>query len=640
MPSTGFRSAARCSAQAVTKVYTVPANTTSSLSVSVLAPKNAFIFVQSADLDGVGLSSTQTFTPPAGYYSTVPASITGTGRNSGVQLSIHQRKYIASTNAISPDFDTTLPYVWQVKTGVSSTDTFDGTTEPDSTSSGLAYPNGGPTLIGASHQPGSTTNNFSFNKNQNYSNGNTSVYAVGSSAQIYNPMAHPILDVRANPEYCQVHGFFMNALSSIKVAHVNSVNTNISQPSGRRDYGQSGLYQYQFLNPSRSNSSSYSAGYIGYSGNITSYANRGLVVYGDPSVGSTGFGTNSNGYLTYFTNRIFNTTGDGWNAAGSVTTNADNWIYHIARDQSLSTTTSGTSGVDTTGVVPSWKYPLDVMFDGTEASNTTWYTCTTIDTNNNNRTMITRKPTTDNWNQDSQLTPTGNIEVSRLIEPGSTNWVPYWVMQLGGAYFCCFVGNGGGLKNDWQDFKLFKNTGTFSNGTWSEVDMTSYKYVDLGVKPMVISDNIALMGKWSDQTNFTMTNNYVDTVEQSQVAAMTVTSGAESWTENYLDYSQVTDYTPINAAVTQALTDASLTPTGQRTITDGSTLYDTVIHTSDSNFVNILSTVGDRSTASDITDALSTSFERTNLVLNAGESVYVFSESDDTIVQVYGYEDS
>jgi len=124
-------------------------------------------------------------------------------------------------------------------------------------------------------------------------------------------------------------------------------------------------------------------------------------------------------------------------------------------------------------------------------------------------------------------------------------------------------------------------------------------------------------------------------------------SGTDPWVQNALDYSAITKpYVAPAPAVTTALTAASLTGTGTRDVPTTQSLYGKAVHTSDSSFRNILSTYGNapvastiRADDSDLTGELSTDFERTNLVLSPNDKVFIYTEDENTIAQIYGYEE-
>ena len=65
----GFRTSSKLSQYASNLVYTSPGGgTSSSVSISVVAPTKAKVFVQQAALGGVALSSAQTYSPQTGTF--------------------------------------------------------------------------------------------------------------------------------------------------------------------------------------------------------------------------------------------------------------------------------------------------------------------------------------------------------------------------------------------------------------------------------------------------------------------------------------------------------------------------------------------------------------------------------------------
>lgn len=607
MPSNGFRAKKRCIGKAVNKVYTVPANTTSSLSVSVLAPSNAFVFAQSTDLDQVKLSTAQTYTPTSGWLpqADVPESLSNTSRTKNTQFALFTRVNVDKSAAHGVGADDGMGYTWQYR--VSDT---------PASNDALDTSNSEWKTIG----PARTTFNtaVSWDKGENINSGNAD--------NIENLMMHPILDYRADPLKAQ--GFPMwDDGNSPSFFFMNSTNT-VPVEDNRVDWGQSGILRY----PDNTGEFIFSTGpQVLFTGH-PSYGSAGAAIYGAPNASQTGLMVNGSDYISVFTGTPTTMS----NGAGfSNYTTSNNWV----RTQTTAITRD---------VLP--KQSLDVMFTGTESSNSSWYVLFMRRTGADGEITLARKDTTE--------TPTVDTSVERTttdaIDPGGNAFYPHWVVELNGYYYCAVINGtlGGSDKFDSTLQQLWK-TDNWTTGTWSQVSNLP-NYVDLGVKPIIIDDNTMLFAKFSDQTNNSMTyagievdNSCLDAsssgflVDFGSVGLAALEPGAtDTWYEDYRDYSEIVTYVPPNQAVTDAVTDAGITVTGQRTVADGTTLYDVVLHTSDTSFRNILSTKDDRDDDSDVTEATNTSFERTNFVLEAGASIYVYTDSDDTIVQVYGYEDS
>lgn len=619
MPSTGFRSSVRCSSKASNQVYVAPGNTTASISVSVVAPKNAVVFVQPAALDGVTFSTAQTYQTSPGTVNkdSVTTVLRNAARTTTTQFALYNRHNVNLSTGFGPDWQAlNMGYVWQYRAGAD--------VELDTT---IDTTNSNWKTLGPALHDSSTNNRVSFDKGGYFQNTN-SVNLIGLTG-------HPVLDIRAaDPVYAQIFQY---------VRMDGNVNWIYSYEENSSTYSQvsNGMESWSDFSTLYPNTQiGYNSGYSGYSNNV-SYGNGGGACYRDPAgTGSNvgvGYSINqgSSGYFSAVT-QYLTATGNNWSPTNQTT--GTNWIRNVIQNYTYVNQVTPHGCIHT-------------QFDGTIASNESWYVVM-FRYSTDGRVTLARKKTNLDYNVGNDTveeTPVG------IVTPPDNTWYPVWCIQLNGYYYLAMhkypattVGYPGAV-----DQKLYRTSGSFTAGTWSEV--TDYPdYVDLLPMPIVINDTQMLFAKWSDTVNnrISYENIEIDISNQSSYStskevdygalglAMLEVGATDTWTQTFRDYSALVDFVSPNQAVTDAATDAGLTFTKMRTVTDGSTLYDLALHTSDTSFRNTLATFGDRANNSDITSALGQDFERTNFVLNAGDRVFVYTESDDTIAHVYGYEDT
>lgn len=116
-----------------------------------------------------------------------------------------------------------------------------------------------------------------------------------------------------------------------------------------------------------------------------------------------------------------------------------------------------------------------------------------------------------------------------------------------------------------------------------------------------------------------------------------MTGGATPTWTNESSLASIYGYTPsTNPIVASLVTASGMTPifrksTGTRSL--DVRLYDTT------NYRDVVVGFDSRTDTSDLVSKLSQNAERTNLVLNAGDKLYAYSEGNNTIVHVYGFED-
>lgn len=116
-----------------------------------------------------------------------------------------------------------------------------------------------------------------------------------------------------------------------------------------------------------------------------------------------------------------------------------------------------------------------------------------------------------------------------------------------------------------------------------------------------------------------------------------MTGGATPTWTNESSLASIYGYTPSTDPIVASLVTASgMTPIHKKSI--GTRALDVRIYDT-ANYRDVVVGFDTRTNTSDLVSKLSQNAERTNLVLNAGDKLYAYSEGTNTVVHVYGFED-
>lgn len=117
-----------------------------------------------------------------------------------------------------------------------------------------------------------------------------------------------------------------------------------------------------------------------------------------------------------------------------------------------------------------------------------------------------------------------------------------------------------------------------------------------------------------------------------------MTGGAVPTWSNVTSLSTIYGYTPnTNTTVANLITASGMTPIYQKYL--GSRPLDVRTYDNAGNYRDVIVSFDIREANSDLVSKLNRNAERTNLVLNAGDKLYAYSEGANTVVHVYGFED-
>ena len=591
----GFRTSKKLTADVCEAVYSAPSNASASVSVSVLAPTGCTVFVQSTDLDPLALSAAQTFTvPPSGLWQEsfpdVFDDLRGSEGKNNVAFQLIQRQhYDADNSSDGFAWNTSKPYTWG----------FSRAAATDVVSSDLEQAeimwNGATNAITIDR--GTTTN--------------------GSSSRGAWRLNHDPIDFRYLPHEVAV-GLY----------HVTGTNPRLfwyeegytSDSSTNANYGYIGTNRHpDYSSGSYQTSTGAPWLYSSSSSYYNNYTGTAFYIEADDEIRGITMGTNR--YISSMYQTASSVSDNyGWSQNR---TTSSNWVY------------SGLSGYTLTK-----KFACDLCPTGSSYATrgiklyVTGYSSTTC------KIIMIDALHTNNWSNSNWVS---NHEAATITMPSSTHR-PVWMINSNGYYYVAFQkDNNDNRKESASDQALYKIAeADFTTGTWSAVTVPAY--VDLLPRPIIYADGKMAFAKWSDTANDQMTNGggsvYYDRDLWDDVGLAGLEAGStDTFTENLQDFTLDTYSSAPNSVVTQLFSDNSFTPTSQRSITDSNVLYGLAFHTSDTSFRTVSSNFANRDDASDITETMSQSFERTNLIVGAGETVFAHDTKDGSIVHVYGYED-
>jgi len=621
----GFRTSSKLSKFASNLVYTSPGSgTSSSVSISVIAPKKAKVFVQQAALGGVALSSAQSFAPQTGSFSlTTQINPTWLNKNAIIRWTTHD-----GYGTTSRDTETRLGeslssgvyrrpqvvYAW-------------GETNADGTFTETNLKSSGPTPSAS----GANWTGYYYNYNgtrygssdgggaRNVGMGNT--YICG----FWKP---PMLDYRNDPARMLVQpAMLYNGTGAGVVRSTGTNNTPLLENQGM--YGTRTEFQSQLSIQNNNALAAYDNSMFRYTNDTNTGSYQGVLFDAFDQCVFTG---NTNAYISFI---------NGWSPfTGSLnqalSTNiatgnnnpfyqtmqqsgmASNWYSVIGTKHNCGWTWSGT-GVGANAVAY-WHFFAPRDSSGTNWRISRWPAGTASGYEGAVAGYPSFPAVASYFGQNDITAPTNSGVKLR----------PVWYREINGYHYIGFQQSA--RDGTTGETALVKSSTTnLLTCTWSTVSVPSY--VDCYYPPIIANATQAFFAQNTD------TNRWAGFTQNG--------SGTDPWVQNALDYSAITKpYVAPAPAVTTALTAASLTGTGTRDVPTTQSLYGKAVHTSDSSFRNILSTYGNapvastiRADDSDLTGELSTDFERTNLVLSPNDKVFIYTEDENTIAQIYGYEE-
>lgn len=624
----GFRTSSKLSQFASNLVYTSPGGgTSSSVSISVVAPKKSKIFVQQAALGGVVLSSAQTYAPQTGTFTDLTNQINPTWlkKNAILRWTTHDGYGTTARNMTANMSNTpgnNSKYRNQTIVAWGEITNADGSftatdllaSGPTESSSGNSYNNYYYRWTGGRYGAAGT------NSRTNVGLGGG--YVMGSHHA-------PMLDYRNDP----ARMLTMPALQQNGYGRpiARSTGSGIGTPAENEGmygtmtewmsqleiqnnsaYGDANTPVFRYAAPS-SGASYNTFGFDAFNKYFVSMNSSGYISQRwdwDPITGTNGQGYASN-YSTGQNNPIYSTLSSG----GMLNTLSSNVVSY---KNNMGWTWSGTGTGD--NAVVYWHFIAPRDSAGTTYKLSRWA--------GGNR---------GGSYPDAMAYPSmeyfsayrAQNDITAPLNSG-VKLKPAWYREINGYHYI-------GFQQDERDGTagetglVRSSTTNHLTCTWSTVTLPSY--VDAYYPPIIVSATEAYFAQNTDADKWS---------KFDQKGTST-----DTWTQNSLDYSAIAKpYVSPSPAVATALSAASLTGTGTRTVSTTESLYGKAVHTSDASFRNILSTYGNvpvaptiRADDSDLTGELSTDFERTNLVLSPNDKVFIYTEDVNTVAQVYGYEE-
>jgi hypothetical protein len=593
----GFRTSKKLTSDVCTAVYSAPSNASASVSVSVVAPASCTVFVQSTDLDPLTLSDAQTFNaPPSGLWEEsfpdVFDNLRGaeTNKNVAFQLVRRSQFYVYSSMDGSNTWDSARPYCWGY-TESAATDVVSSDLKQT-----MAMVNFG---SGHTWDKGSTTNN-------------------SSNVPLYR-LSHDPLDFRYRAIEVAPSVVAVKSSNPRAIWHDGSVTQDSSTGT---DKGYIGTCRHPDNNSGTI--AQVTSGIHLYSAAPTYYNNYAGVAFYNPDSGRyRGISIATNKYISTF-DLLASSQSDNHTFTNNRTTST-NWVRDAMGSYTLST-----------------KFGCDLCPTGSSlATRGVKLYVTGTDGTTCAISMIDALDSSYTWHASHWTT---NYEQATFTMPAST-YRPVWMINSNGYYYVALHdSNSDGSHESGSDQALYRIAeDDFTTGTWSSVTVPAY--VDLLPRPIIYADGKMAFAKWSDTTNDRMTSDSASATSRydqdlwDDVGLAGLEVGAtDTWTETLKDFVLDT-YSSPNTAVTDFFSDQSFSPTNQRALIQDGVLFDLAFHTSETSFRTVSSNFPNRDAASDLTPALDASFERTNLVIAPGETVFAHDTSDGAVVHVYGYED-
>ena len=608
-------------------VYTSPGGgTSSSVSISVVAPTKAKVFVQQAALGGVALSSAQTYSPQTGTFGlTNQINATWLKKNAILRWTTHDGYGSTSRNMTSnmTNVPTTVKYRDQVIYAWGEITNTDGTfTATD--------------LLASGPTPSSGSNSY----NNYYYRWTGSIYGyAGTNSRtnvgqgggyVSGSYKAPMLDYRNDPaRMLTMPALLINGYGRPIARSTGSGNATPEVNEGMYGTRTEWMSQLQLQNNNALGDSNTTIFRYARDSSGASYQTYGFDAFNKyfVSINSSGYlsqtwnwdpitGTNNAGYATNYTGQGANPIYQIMQQSGILT----GLGYDVVSARfNMGWTWSGTGTGDDALVY--WHFIAPTDSSGTGYRLGRWPGGSRTGSYPDAMSYPSSFPGISEYLAQNTITAPTNSGVKLK---------PAWYREINGYHYIGFQQNERDGSTG-ETALVRSSTTNHLTCTWSTVTLPSY--VDAYYPPIITTATEAFFAQNTDADKWALL------VQNG--------TGTDTWTQNSLDYSEIAKpYVSPSPAVATALTAASLTGTGTRDVATTESLYGKVVHTSDSSFRNVLSTYGNapvaptvRADDSDLTGELSTDFERTNLVLSPNDKVFIYTEDVNTVAQVYGYEE-